>query len=282
MEAKRFYSMEELRGALVVDSEALVYGVLGGARFTSDGVFLEVYVEYSVESAAPDYEKLASILRSRGVEPGEALEDLVAAARSLGLEIPFKKTSRPLRLLKGLVPLGEVELIDSRQVGGPAGEGKRESVVLLSTPREARYRGLRETPKPRSPVPGELLGKLVVSKTRGILGRVVEVVIGPGEPGLRASLTGALPGYLNWAALLRRIRRERPEAFEALANAIDYHREPRVGLERLEEVKALIEEHAPEYLGVLEEYIVREEARTGIRDVAWTSVLKVGDIVVTE
>lgn len=279
----KFYSIEELRGALVVDSEALVYGRLGGARFTQAGVFLEVYVEYSVESLAPDKEKLEEALRRQGVRVPETLEDLVATARSLGLEIPVQKTRVPLRLLKGLVPVEHVELIDLKTVETSSGQRRREAVVLLSEPREAKYRGAPVgQPPPRHPTPSMVLGKLVVSRTRGILGRVAELVIGPREPGIRVTLTGAAPGYVNWAGLLRRIRREDSEAYEKLASIIDYHREPRIGLERLEEIRSLLSKHAPRYAGLLDEYIVREERRTGVHDVPWSSVVRLGEIVLVE
>ena len=139
----------------------------------------------------------APVVDSEGLEYG-SVSGLEVSEEGVFLRVSERvvdpTTGRELEHEKGLVPLSEVSAI-AEGPGGP--------VVLLSTPREAEYRGVRPGP----PGPADLeraVGKLVVSADGRVLGRATSVVVGPGQPGLRVSPSAV---ELAWLRFLRDLRR---------------------------------------------------------------------------
>uniref|UniRef100_A0A7C3WU18 Uncharacterized protein n=1 Tax=Thermofilum pendens TaxID=2269 RepID=A0A7C3WU18_THEPE len=204
----RFFDPQELLDALVVDSEGLVYGRVGGFRFSEEGVFIQVYTVIRASERVVDAWRLAEELRRRGVEVGDdwPLDFLVRRAREEGLEEVFREAEREYKLLKGEVRLEEVVLIDAQEVDNPAtGSRERVKVVVLSTPREAEFRGLKPQRLPVPPLEELLRGKLCVSLSSGVLGYVDKVVVGPGLPGLRVCRRRG-EKVARWAAFMSHIR----------------------------------------------------------------------------
>lgn len=283
----RFFSAEELGGARVFDSEGLFYGLFDGYVVRGGVLFLRVVVEVSARQPVVDVDRLVEALRGRGVRvrPGEPLEVLVARARELGVDVPYRSAESRVRLLKALVPVSEVAVVDSRRLVRGS-EEVVERVVVLRTPREARYRGRKPVlERPGVPPLEEVRGRLVVSLSEGILGYVEDLVIGPGEPGLRVSRSEGVSGYINWLGFLNSLKkRGLLRVYERLAEYRDPLVSPRLDLSLLPRVRELLEE-----LGVvdkvsdlLEEFVVREPLRGSFVDVPWSRVLKVADIVLTK
>ncbi len=282
----RFFSFEELRNATVIDSEGYVYGYVGNIELRDDRVELVVYVRYRVRDLAPDVPRLVSVLRSRGIDVDEStpLEVLVSLARREGVDVPIREVERDLELVKGFVGIDEVELIDVARI--QRGSNIEElRVVLLSTPREARYRGIPiESTVARVSI-RSILGKLVVSKSRGILGYAEEVVCAPKTVGVRVYRSKGCVGYINWINFLTTLKRMgRRELFEELAKFRDPYRFSRIELTLLNDVKKLIEDlgGGREVMELLERSVVVEQERREYVDVPLSKVLKVGDVVVVE
>lgn len=205
----RFFSAEELGGARVFDSEGLFYGLFDGYVVRGGVLFLRVVVEVSARQPVVDVDRLVEALRDRGVRvrPGEPLEVLVARARELGVDVPYRSAESRVRLLKALVPVSEVAVVDSRRLVHGS-EEVVEKVIVLRTPREARYRGRKPVlERPGVPPLEEIRGRLVVSLSEGVLGYVEDLVIGPGEPGLRVSRSEGVSGYINWLGFLNSLKK---------------------------------------------------------------------------
>ena len=201
----RFYGRRELQGSLVVDSEALIYGVV------------------------EDIE----------VEEGQ---------------VKLKVTDRGQ--VKGLVPASEIADI---------AEGPR-MVVVLKAPREAAYRGLEARAKRIR----DAIGKLAIAPGR-VLGKVAEVVIAPGEAGIRVEPEGSK--VLLWMKLIRDLRQKSSKLAAKLESKIDPYRKPRLAGEEAEQAAKLLEEAGLKELA--EQYSETPEHI----DIPWSKVAKVGDVV---
>lgn len=179
------------------------------------------------------------------------------------------ETGREMTPEKGLVPVEEISAI-AEGPGGP--------IVLLSTPREASYRGVRVG----EPTPADLeraVGKVAVTLDGRVLGTVSEIVVGPGLPGLRVR---ASMGEVAWLRFLKDLRSRRPGLAARLEARVDPYKNPRVPAERLDDLlKALREEGASEEeVKMLKGYV--EEVESASVDVPWSRVERVGDVVLVE
>lgn len=280
---RRFFSERELRGAHIYDSEGLLYGYVSRIRIGPGSIDLVAVVRAEARSPLPDRSRLVERLRKLGesVADDDPLELLVSRARERGIDIPYTEASTPLELVKGFVPLSEVAAMDIGFVKMGGGAPRRIAVVLLSTPREARYRGSSGRSKPPVPSPSDVSGRLVISRARGLLGAVEEVVFAPGEPGLRV-IRGS-GGYLSLLRLASELRRRGlREVYEAVAERWDPYRVPRLGLEHLDELREVLRRAgAPE---PVEDLLTGSLALEGVEqeDIPWSTVLKVGDAIVVE
>ncbi len=269
----RFYTVDELRGCMVVDCMGLIYGYVHDYKVEGDRLLLVVTVKVRSSERVVDVEELRRRLREAGAdaEAASSVEEVVEAARSLGIEIPYRRAGREYEMVKGLVDVREVKTISDAVVGG-----KRVCVVLLSTPREARYRGY-EPPSPRLDSLVEARGRLVVSQSRGVLGYFHEIVVGPGQAGLR--VVREERGYVNWIGFTRELRRRGMEkAYAAVVEKFDPLLKPRLPLDLLEELKRLVRgAGGEEAVRLLESFVVREAG--GYMDIAWSEVVRIGDVI---
>jgi len=179
------------------------------------------------------------------------------------------ESGREMEHEKGLIPVEEISAI-AEGPGGP--------VVLLSTPREASYRGVR-VGEPTPADLGRAVGRLTITLDGRVLGTVSEVVVGPGVPGLRVR---ASSGEVAWLRYLRDLRSRDPGLAERLEARIDPYRNPRIPAERLEDLLQILrEEGAGEAeKGILREHV--EEGQGASVDVPWPRVRRVGDVVLVE
>ena len=279
----RFYSERELTGANVYDSEGLFYGVVAGFDVRDGQLVLRVEVEFSADRPVVNVERLVEALQHRGVNVSgsEPLEYLVTLAREEGLELPVRRARRRLRMLKGLIPVSEVAVVDVKKLGG-----RTVGVVVLSTPREAAYRGRKpSSEKPRVVGAEQLKGKLVVSLTEGLLGYAEELVAGWGVAGLRVSRGAGARGYVNWIAFLNTLRRRGyTEAYERLAERWNPLQNPRLDVSLLGEIRRLLEQlnTPPELHELLDQFTVKEPVEGSYIDVPWTSIRRIADIIIVE
>ncbi len=274
---RKFYAEEELRGAKVYDCEGLLYGEAGGLVFLEDGAFIEVYVRRRIGDVAVDAERLSSDLARLGLQTGNAtLEELVSLGRELGVDIPSRVVDREVSLLKARVPVEEILWFDSRNVA-PFGELK---VLLLATPREAEFRGWRPRPPAKWPKREEVRGKMVLSVSNGIVGVVEGVVVGIGGIGLRVARSGG-DREVKWLAFTTALRRRGQDGLaERLAGEIDPYSNPRLKGADAERAARLVEElGSEEALELLAKHTVESK---DVVDIPWSSVLRVGDAVITE
>ena len=63
---QRFYSIEELRNATIVDSEGLVYGYVKDLEKIGNDIRIVAYIKYRYNDIVPDVDKLIEILKNRG------------------------------------------------------------------------------------------------------------------------------------------------------------------------------------------------------------------------
>lgn len=150
--------------------------------------------------------------------------------------------------------------------------------MLLSTPREASYRGVRVG----EPTPADLeraIGKVAVTLDGRVLGTVSEIVVGPGLPGLRVR---ASMGEVAWLRFLKDLRSRNPGLAARLEARVDPYKSPRVPAEMLDSlIRALREEGASEEeVEALRGYV--EEVESASVDVPWPRVERVGDVVLVE
>ncbi len=271
-----YYSLDELSGARVYDSIGLLYGLVGGFRVEPDDLYVEVVITAGSRERVVDVDGLKKALSKAGVRIGdEPLEVLVSMAREAGIDIPYQVASERVVMLKGLVPSREVAVADYRDdIEGGMG------ILLLSTPREARYRGVGGEPRRRLLPEASIKGKPVISKSRGLLGLAHSYVVGPGGLGLRVSSGEVVSSYVNWLGFLAHVKRVNSSLYNKLAERIDPYRRPKVPLAELEQLMDYIREGGFEE--VLEGYTIRRPEKRHVVDVGWSSVVSVGDAIIVE
>ena len=273
-----YYLPSEIMGARIYDSIGLYYGLFDGIRVERDMVYLVAVIVAEARERVVDVDRLKAMLVDRGYSVGGlTVEVLVNMARGEGLDIPYRIAESRVKLLKGLIPSSEVAAVGRRSVmGGDL------TVILLNTPREARYRGLSEAPvKDRFPPEEEIRGKPVISTSRGLLGIVHGYVIGPGGPGLRVGPGVEEIGYINWLGFLDHVKQVNRRLYEELADSIDPYMNPRIPLSRLEGVRSLIKgDDRVEKL--LDKYIVLRQVKPGSHvNIPWSDVISIGDAIIT-
>jgi len=280
---EKFYLPEELRGAVIFDSEGLLYGEVSGVDVEEDGVKIIVSSRLDMGGRFVDAESLRARLVAAGVPPkgGETLEELVGLARKSGVQVPYRSGGR-LEIVKARMPVEDVLWIDEKVLDVAPYKG-RYVVILLRTPREARYRGVRGSSKPKTPMVNIISNKLVLSQSRGLLGVAADVSVGFGEPGIRIYTRRAGETEILWLAYLSSLRREGlmklADELYGLADPYNYPRLPGRYLARITETLKRLK--APEKaFTLLRNYVQVLEEREIYEDVPWSSVLKVGDAII--
>lgn len=274
---KRFYTEDELRGAKVYDCEGLLYGEVGGLALLEEGAFIEVHLKRKIGELTVDRDKLVSNLAALGVHAENlTLAELVSLSRGLGVDIPSRVADTEISFLKARVSVEEVLWLDSRNVA-PFGELK---ILFLATPREAEFRGWRPKPPSKWPRKEDVKGKLMLSVSKGIIGSVEEVVIGIGGIGLRVARSSGV-SEVRWLAFVTALRRKGQGGLaDRLTEEIDPYGNPRLTGAEAEKAFKLVEElGSRENLELLAKHTV--ESKDTI-DVPWSSVVRIGDAVVTE
>ena len=246
------------------------------------------YVEFKARELVVDVDSLLKSLAERGVTipDRQTLEFLVEFAREEGLDIPYREAEKSVRLVKGEVSIEDIRGIYSASLQPPSKSTEENVVIiLLKTPREATYRGVKEEEVPKSPVGSDVLGKLVLSLSKGIMGYVGDLVIGPGEVGIRAYKKRGVEGYVNWLAFVSSIRKLGYESlYHRLVEYRNPYRESRLPLKELEKLKEFLRsEEAPcEVLNLLEEHVVLKRVGGVFVDIPWSAVKKLGDVIIVE
>jgi len=111
----KFFSINELKNAVVVDSEGFIYGKVMEYYLTDGKLFLKAYIEIKAKEKIVNVDRIISELEEKGVNiPSDApLELIVTRAKEEGLDIYYKLAEKPYTLLKGLLPIDEIRWIDS-------------------------------------------------------------------------------------------------------------------------------------------------------------------------
>jgi sporulation protein YlmC with PRC-barrel domain len=281
---KKFYSIDELKNATIIDSEGLLYGYVEDITIEESNAKLVAYTLFKINEPAINVEKLKSILSSRiSLEGNEPLETLVALARKENIEIPWQVTEKEVKWIKGYVPLSEVVLIDSKQLFIDDTR-THIKIVLLSTPREAIFRGLPVNPKSQTYRPQHVIGKLVISASRGILGIAKEIVVSPGMLGFRVYRVRSRKKVVNWIAFTTHVKRMGlKEAYEKLVEFRDPYKYSKVDLSLTNEIEQLLEgtKEKEKILGAMQNYIETEEAGTEYVDIPYSEIVRVGEFVIS-
>ena len=281
----KFFSINELKNAVVVDSEGFIYGKVMEYYLTDGKLFLKAYIEIKAKEKIVNVDRIISELEEKGVNiPSDApLELIVTRAKEEGLDIYYKLAEKPYTLLKGLLPIDEIRWIDSTTLEKEIEE--KITIVLLKTPREARYRGVSEQKEVTLVDREYFQGKLVLSHSKGILGYASELVVGPGKVGLRVIKRKGEKGYVNWLAFLTWLRRRRETKVAAfLSERIDPYRNSRIELSKLNELRVLLREAnaSRDIVEGLDKHIIYEKG-TGIYiDIPWDSILKLRDVIIVK
>ena len=265
-------------GARIYDILGLYYGEFTGLRVEPDDVYIMASIRVKAREPVIDVEKLSNILKARGYKAvDEPVEVLVGLARREGIDIPYRVAEREEVLLKGLIPSREVAVIDYKAdvQGGMA-------VILLSTDREARFRGLEGvTNRGRIPREEDVRGKPVISVERGLLGVAQGYVIGPGGAGIRATTGESGEEYINWLGFLNQVKKIDRRLYNRLADRVNPLKHPRLGVDEVKDIMDIIREAGLEDL--LERYREAKPSRGGgYIDIPLSSLRSVGDAVIVE
>lgn len=256
---------EELKNALIVDSQGYIYGRVREVRVESDRISLVASVRVDIGDEYIDEGRLRELLASRGFNVKElSTHELISIAREQKIAIPKTEAERTEDVIKGVISVDEIVWID---------RWLNDYVILLSTPREARYRGIREV---KHPLYTDVKGKLALSLSQGVLGIVVGIAIGPGEVALRISPS---PSMVNWLRFISEIRkRGYRELEEKLSDLIDPYKNPKISMDKLSLVNRIIEK-APEEINTILNSCIEWGNYIHI---PWKNILRVGDIVIVK
>ncbi len=282
---RRFFSLDEIRDAMVIDSEGFIYGYVKDLQVLEEDVGLAVYISSRVNEPVVDVEKLQSILSSRASLRGdEPLELLVSLARRDGLDIPYKVAEKEVKWLKGFVPVSEIQLIDIKRTSVDNIDSLIK-VILLKTPREAIFRGLpARGPKPVYRV-DQVLNKIIVSMSRGVLGIAKEVVIGAGEIGFRVYRVRSFKKVVNWIAFTAQVKRLGfKEAYERLVEFRDPYRFSKLDVSIAKDVEEVLKDlkEKDKVVVLLQEFVGVEPGAIEFEDISSSDVVKVGDVVISK
>jgi hypothetical protein len=282
---RRFFSLDEIRDAMVIDSEGFIYGYVKDLQVLEEDVGLAVYISSRVNEPVVDVEELQSILSSRASLRGdEPLELLVSLARRDGLDIPYKVAEKEVKWLKGFVPVSEIQLIDIKRTSVDNIDSLIK-VILLKTPREAIFRGLpARGPKPVYRV-DQVLNKIVVSMSRGVLGIAKEVVIGAGEIGFRVYRVRSFKKVVNWIAFTAQVKRLGfKEAYERLVEFRDPYRFSKLDVSIAKDVEEVLKDlkEKDKVVVLLQEFVEVESGAIEFEDISSSDVVKVGDVVISK
>jgi len=255
---------EEIIGALIVDSEGYIYGKVDNVRFENGKAYLIAVIEVDVGEIVVDEIELRKRLSAKNIDVSPLnLHELISLARKHGIAIPKARAEQKEKIKKGEIPIDEILWID---------KGMGNYIVLLPTPREAKYRGLKESDRP---ILSNVENKLVLSISRGFLGTAVGLAIGPGELALRVSPSGSTINWLRFTTELR--KRGYLKLEEKLSNVINPYKNPRISIDMLSEIEDIVGNNK-EVNKLLKECIEWGD----YIHVSSSSILKVGDVIIVE
>jgi len=282
---KKFFGLDEIRDAMVVDSEGFIYGYVKDFQVVEDDVKLVVYISSKVNELVVDVEKLKSMLSTRASLRGdEPLELLVSIARRDGLDIPYKVAEKEFVWLKGFVSVSEIQLIDVKRVSVDDIDSIIKA-VLLKTPREALFRGIPiQSAKPIYRV-DQVLNKIVVSMSRGVLGIAKEVVVGAGEIGFRVYRVRSFKKVVNWIAFTAQVKKLGfKEAYERLVEFRDPYRFSKLDVSIAKDVEEVLKDlkEKDKVVVLLQEFVEVEPGAIEFEDISSSDVVKVGDVVISK
>ncbi len=273
----KFYSVEELRNAEIYDSLGLYYGNVCGVEYREDEPRIKACIIFKAEEAVPDTKRIRELLEAKGVKVGEeSLEILVLLAREHGLDIPYRVVEKNVEMVKGFIKVAEIKLIDTYSE-----LARKNTIILLNSPREARYRGRPLKQEKPAPKPEYIRGKTVVSLREGVLGKAVDIVIGPGQPGLRVKrFMGG--GYIAWLKFLNDLKTISRKYYEILAVIRDPLIHRRISIEEYDTlVETMRSKGVPEeIIKRLDNYIEASAQQNIYIDIPWSDVEVVNDIIV--
>jgi sporulation protein YlmC with PRC-barrel domain len=282
---RRFYSLDEIRDAMVVDSEGFVYGYVKNIHIIDSSVRLAIYTIFKMNEPVVDAEKLVSTLAKKvSLTGNEPLEILVSIARREGLDIPYIVAEKELEMLKGFVSIDEIQLIDIKRVSVDDMD-TAVKVILLSTPREAVFRGLPVQVSSPTYRTEQILNKLVVSLSRGVIGICKDVVIAPKSLGFRVYRARSFKRVVNWMAFTAHIKRlGLREAYERLVEFRDPYKFSKLDLSLAKEVESILSDirNKDRVLGTMQNFVEVEATNTEFEDILYSDVVKVGDIVIAK
>jgi sporulation protein YlmC with PRC-barrel domain len=281
---KKFFGLDEIKDAMVVDSEGFIYGYVKDFQVVEDDVKLAVYISSKVNELVVDVEKLISILSTKASLRGdEPLELLVSIARRDGLDIPYKVAEKEFVWLKGFVSVSEIQLIDVKRVSVDDTDSIIK-MVLLKTPREALFRGIPiQNAKPIYRV-DQVLNKIVVSISRGVLGIAKEVVVGAGEIGFRIYRVRSFKNVVNWISFVAQVKKLGfRDAYEKLVEFRDPYRFSKLDISVVKNVEEILNDlkEKDKVMTILQEFIEVESGATEFEDIPFNDIVKVGDIVIS-
>ncbi len=275
----RFYSEKELRNSDVYDLYGFYYGYVCGFEYIGGELYIRICIKYSAEDTVPDIEVLKKRFSEKNIVlKHDDLEYMVIYAREHGIEIPYKVVEKEIVLLKSLIKPSEIAVID--KVSEPD-----KYLILLKTPREARFRGWRSEPSRPAPKPEYIKEKLVVSITNGLLGIGREIVVAPNMVGLRIERIGRGVGYIQWLRFLSDLRNK---GLKDIYRKLAEYRDPLL-YRRLEvtEYSRLVNDlrriGVPDnIIETLENYIEETSGKGIYLDIPWNNILYINDIVVAQ
>jgi len=281
---KKFFGLDEIKDAMVVDSEGFIYGYVKDFQVVEDSVKLAVHISSKVNELIVDVEKLKSVLSTRASLRGdEPLELLVSIARRDGLDIPYKVAEKEFVWLKGFVSVSEIQLIDVKRVSVDDIDSIIK-MVLLKTPREALFRGIPiQSAKPIYRV-DQVLNKIVVSISRGVLGIAREVVVGAGEIGFRIYRVRSFKKVVNWISFIAQVKKLGfRDAYEKLVEFRDPYRFSKLDISVVKNVEEILKDlkEKDKVMAILQEFIEVESGATEFEDIPFNDIVKVGDIVIS-
>lgn len=195
----------------------------------------------------------------------------------------MKSIDREAEVVKGFIEVDEIDLIDISKIV----RGDREElikIVLLSTPREANFRGLPTGDRPQYRI-SDIIGKLVVSRSRGVLGYAEDIVVSSRDFGVRIYRVRGSKGYINWISFLSALKKLGfSKIYEKLYEFRDPYRFNRLDISYAKTIEDMLKElgASKDVYDLLKSSMVFEELPGEYIDISIKSILKVGDIVIAE
>jgi sporulation protein YlmC with PRC-barrel domain len=304
---ERAYREDELLDSTVIDSEGYIYGKIGKVNIKEDEITLLVYEDRPDEKTVVDLQALKEELlrkikptflaeklqklsptdilirdvrKELDLKPNEPVKDqhYIDYAERTGIEVKTKKATEERKEPKGQIPLQDVKAIGVSTVGTKNVAGAIR-IVLLQGPKEAAFRKIPPQKTVSFRDTDAIKDKLVIDSKAHALGYLDSVVLFQNAPGIRIYAM-KLSDSVSLSWLIKYLDSTgRSDIVEALMKYFKVGEGDHVYRMTKTELDGFMQKTRMTFK-VPDELLIDRSVKDFVMDIPWSSIAKIGDIII--